>query len=434
VPIASEYPHNLFTLLAGTYDMNVHESATRMCPLDTCGSGDALGANDGFGGLLDEGVSQWQKFASPNRTSRQDALLHQSPYVENAVDSSRAFLRSLQPSKRPQVDFLHVLLPHTPWHYLGPAQDYVTLAGQGVRVGTWRDSWNAAFGRARHLLQVQTGDWLVGQVVERLEQIGAYDDSLIVVTADHGVAFTPGVPSRGASNLNYAEVMWTPLLVKLPGQTEGSVDDRAAETIDIVPTIADELGVDLPWETDGRSLLGPPRPDGPRRLADWGLNQVRPADGKSYVEFDGPSGFARLLRTTASRATGDPGLRLYRIGGYGTLVGRPAAPLVASGHAVVDATLENAAEYRNVRRDAERIPWAYAHGTVDVPAGAWVAVVVNGTIAAVSQTLPDSGADRSEYAAVLPPQLVRDGRNAVELFVVGGPLTAPKLRPARLRG
>jgi hypothetical protein len=432
VPLASEYPRNLFTLLAGTYEMNVHESATRMCPVDICGSGDALGVNDGLGGLIEEGVDQWQKFASPERTSRQDALLHQSPYVENAIDSSRAFLRSLQPSAEPELDFLHVLLPHTPWHYLGPAQDYVTLADQGVRIGTWRDSWNASFGRARHLLQVQTTDWVVGQVVRRLKKIGEYDDAMIVVTADHGVAFTPGDRSRGVTTGNYPQIMWTPLFVKLPGQTQGRVDDRAAETIDIVPTVADELGIDLPWKVDGRSLLGAPRPDGPRRLADWALNGVRPEDGKSYLEFDGPSGFTALMRTSANGATGDPGLRLYRFGDYGALVARPAAPLVAPTRRPVEATLENAADYRAVRKRASRIPWAYAQGVVGRPAGTWVAVTVDGTIAGVSQTVRGDG-DESEYAAVIPPKLVRNGRNEIEVYVVEGTPDAPRLLPTRLR-
>ena len=84
-----------------------------------------------------------------------------------------------------------MLLPHTPWHYLGPAQDYVTLAGQGVHAGKWKDPWNAAFGRERHLLQVQTADWVVGEVVRKLKRIEAYDDAMIVITADHGCPSSP---------------------------------------------------------------------------------------------------------------------------------------------------------------------------------------------------------------------------------------------------
>ena len=37
----------------------------------------------------------------------------------------------------------------------------------------------------------------------------------------------------------------------------GNIDDYRAETIDIFPTIADALGIPLPWETDGMSLLAP---------------------------------------------------------------------------------------------------------------------------------------------------------------------------------
>jgi Sulfatase len=433
VPTASEFPQNLFTLLGGSYRMNVHESATRLCPVALCGAGAAsAGANDGLDGLLKEGVNQWETFASPERTTKQDALLHQSPFVENAIDSSRAFVKSLKPSGQSQLDFLHVLLPHTPWHYLGPGQDYVTLAGQGVRAGTWKDPWNAAFGRERHLLQVQTADWVVGQVVKKLKRIGAYDDSMIIVTADHGVAFLPHVPSRGAAQLNYPEIMWTPLLVKLPGQTAGVLDDRPAHSTDILPTIAEELKVKLPWKVDGRSLFGAPRVDGLRRLSDWALNFVRPTDGKNYIEFDGPSGFARLLRTSASRATGDPALRIYRVGPYASLIGQRAARYVSATGTPPAATLEDPEKYQHVKLHAATIPWAYVTGTVDVPALRWVAVTVNGTIAGMAQTLPTGSAGRSEYAVVLPPSLVREGKNDIEIFVVSGDVFAPKLAPTRL--
>jgi hypothetical protein len=433
VPTASEFPQNLFTLLGGSYHMNVDESATRLCPVKICGNlDDTTGANDGLDGLLNESVNQWKTFASPERTSKQDALLHQSPYVENAIDSSDAFIKSLKPSGQPQLDFLHVELPHSPWHYLGPGQDYVTLAGQGVRAGVWKDPWNALFGRERHLLQVQTSDWVVGQVVEKLKRIGAYDDSMVIVTADHGVAFVPGVPSRGATQLNYPETMWTPLLVKRPGQTAGVLDDRPAYSTDILPTIAEELKIKVPWKVDGRSLFGAPRVDGMRRLSDWALNFVRPTDGKNYIEFDGPSGFARLLTTSASRATGDPALRIYRLGPYASVIGEPAARFVAATGTPPAATLEDPEKYQHVKLHAASIPWAYVTGTVDVPALRWVAVTVNGTIAGMAQTLPAGSAGQSEYAVVLPPSLVREGKNDIEIFAVSGDPNAPKLAPTRL--
>ena len=60
------------------------------------------------------------------------------------------------------------------------------------------------------------------------------------------------------------------------------------------------------------------------------------------------------------------------------------------------ATLEDPAKYHHVQLHARDIPWAYANGTVGVRQQQWVAVVVNGTIAAVSQTIPGDAAGQSK--------------------------------------
>ena len=39
--------------------------------------------------------------------------------------------------------------------------------------------------------------------------------------------------------------MSVPLFIKLPGQTEGRIDDRNVESVDILPTIADVLGISI---------------------------------------------------------------------------------------------------------------------------------------------------------------------------------------------
>ena len=59
-------------------------------------------------------------------------------------------------------------------------------------------------------------------------------------------------------------VLPIPLFVKYPGQTTPTVDERDAQSIDLLPTIADTLGLTLPdeWTFDGRSLLDDPAPSG----------------------------------------------------------------------------------------------------------------------------------------------------------------------------
>src|SRR5690606_40800569 len=67
----------------------------------------------------------------------------------------------------------------------------------------------------------------------------------------HGVAFQPFRSAHELVGGNEHEILWTPLLVKAPGQTEGAVDDGNVLSLDVVPTIASILGIDLPWEVDG---------------------------------------------------------------------------------------------------------------------------------------------------------------------------------------
>ena len=68
----------------------------------------------------------------------------------------------------------------------------------------------------------------------------------------------------------------------------------------------------------------------PPRVFDWTLNQIHPPPGQSFLTFP-ESGFASALAGRASTATGAPDLRLYRVGPYGGLIGRPAKPLVEPG-------------------------------------------------------------------------------------------------------
>ena len=66
-----------------------------------------------------------------------------------------------------------------------------------------------------------------------------------------------GRHGRVISRETFADIARVPLFIKYPGQRGGSVDSRIVRTIDIFPTIADVLGIRLPWAVDGRLLLGP---------------------------------------------------------------------------------------------------------------------------------------------------------------------------------
>ena len=77
-------------------------------------------------------------------------------------------------------------------------------------------------------------------------------------------AFKEGLSSRTITGAK-SDVLPVPMFVKYPGQKGAAVDRRNAELIDVVPTIADVLGIDLPWRVDGASLLDADPPRRPKR-------------------------------------------------------------------------------------------------------------------------------------------------------------------------
>jgi hypothetical protein len=432
LPVATTYPKSLFTLLGGTYSMNVHETVTKLCPRSVCDTSTGAAGRHGLGSLVHDSATLWGDFAKPSREAT--VSLNVSETEGNPLPSGTAFVRSLEPSATPRLDYLHVELPHQPWHIRpGFRDDGRTERDPGLVFIEWINQATADAGRLRHLLQVQAADELVGRIVAKLRGIGAYRDSLIVLTADHGIAFTGGAPERGLARENWAQPLWVPMLVKRAHQEQGRVDDRPAFTIDLLPTIADQLGVDMDWEVDGRSLDGPPRANETRRVFEWTDSKLQPPPGKHLITLDGRAGFAQVLRASTPPAGGDPALRLYRLGPFGPLVGQPVDRLIDRGATPTDGTIDDPERFAGVDAGGSDIDWTFVDGTVRADATRPLVVAVNGVVAGVATSLPTApGSPDSQFWATLAPELFRDGRNDVALFLVTGTPLDPHLVPVRL--
>ena len=124
------------------------------------------------------------------------------------------------------------------------------------------DVWLVDQAYQQHLTQVGYVDGVIGELIARLEEAGLYDDTMIIVLADHGITVRPGIPHRRVvTEETVGDIAAIPLFIKRPHQEQGGIDDYRAETVDVLPTIADVLGIDLPWTTDGTSLFGDDRPE-----------------------------------------------------------------------------------------------------------------------------------------------------------------------------
>lgn len=92
------------------------------------------------------------------------------------------------------------------------------------------------------------------RLVERLRSQGIYDDSLIIITSDHGEAFDEGGVVGHSVSL-YQHQLHVPLIIKFPQQREGRVVDAIVSHVDLMPTVLGVLGIQAAGEFQGRSLI-----------------------------------------------------------------------------------------------------------------------------------------------------------------------------------
>jgi arylsulfatase A-like enzyme len=114
-------------------------------------------------------------------------------------------------------------------------------------------------------------DKCVGDVIALLKQEKRFDNSLIVITADHGEEFQEHGYLLHDNPYYYEEIVRVPLILKLPDKKrnvvrshQGNTVDALVESIDIMPTILDIIDSDGP-RMQGMSLLKVIDGDGTRK-------------------------------------------------------------------------------------------------------------------------------------------------------------------------
>lgn len=96
-------------------------------------------------------------------------------------------------------------------------------------------------------------DEQVGRVIDALKASGRFDDTLIIITNDHGQGL--GDHDWWTHHILYQEQLRMPLIVRLPGGPEGSACSDLVRSIDIMPTVLGYARVESP-PMAGKSLLG----------------------------------------------------------------------------------------------------------------------------------------------------------------------------------
>ncbi|HEX6712395.1 MAG TPA: sulfatase-like hydrolase/transferase [Thermoleophilaceae bacterium] len=391
------HPRNLFTLLRGRYRMNVAEEATTMCPVPLCPP------------QARTTVIQRMRKGRVTRFRRGVARIS---------------------SGRPQLTFIHTLLPHEPRQYLPDGRAYISTSKPDPLGGL------ASIPRRflseqleqRNLLQLQFADRLLGELVGRLKGEGIWDRSLVALASDHGESFAnrPGpAPQfrvgeltfrRAASERNLQDIAGIALFVKYPGQQHGRTDDRFVRHVDLLPTILHFARISRPAGLIGHRL-DDTRYRGHRTIA------VYKQDGRLLTMA--ASRWLRRLHASKRRELalfGSGEKSIFDFGPAPQLRGTPVDRLELRPRTALRATVANA----GARTTASFLP-AQVSGRIrgGRTSGHTLLFALNGTVVATAPSFaPVNG---YSFSAMLPPDAFHLGANRLEIFEWLGGLEARRI-------
>ncbi len=472
LPTSADHPRSLFTLLGHQYEQHVTEPVTSVCPTTICvnrGAQEKFNYHRSRQAVLDASVvyaqatlppflrdglpavdRAWGGFIDDANVEQQDASTALDPVAgsnSSGAEQSGAppsndpsykwkalgpagwapryqaglmndMIDSIRPTDRPGLFFAHATFPHIPWLLSPEGYQYVVSDARFVPGleggGIWSDDdpYLVRQGFSRHLLQVGYMDRLVGEMIDQLESQGMWDDAMVLVMSDHGVAFTPGENFRSPRAATVHEIYNIPLFIKYPGQTEGETSEVNALNMDVLPTIVDALGIDTDWRFDGQSLLG----DGPDRRSKPVYWDVGP--DHVPVDFDGVMDVVR--RDHDYLPNGDDWLGVFAVGDYGDLVGDAIDDLDVTGDSGRTWTVDQQDRLADWQPQQDGLAPMLLTGSLeddggDLPEDA--VVVVNGRVAGVAGEFEGNDDGRITFNSLISEEMLQRGANDVVLLL-----------------
>lgn len=213
--------------------------------------------SDKFG--FDQGWNTYRNYIRENRRSAAE-------YV--AADALDWLDR--RPKNKPFFLYVHTIDPHVPYRppvkflgmygptdYRGPVNFHRdALVLEKIKLGKMHvGPRDKAHLKALYDGEITYNDVHFSEILDGLERRGLADDTLVVFTSDHGEEFWDH-GSVGHGHSVYDELLHVPLSMRIPGLTDGAMVHGNVGLVDVVPTILDALGLPIPDQLEGRSLLG----------------------------------------------------------------------------------------------------------------------------------------------------------------------------------
>ena len=186
----------------------------------------------------------WRGFATGGAFDRRANL---------TTDRAIQWLDQRDPA-RPFFLWVHYFDPHDP--YVPPEPWKSRFAASGNATPSLADALTKRSSIDGYDGEIAFTDDEVGRLLAHLDALGLDRDTLVVVTADHGEGLGQHGVMGHAVNI-YEEAVQVPLVLRWPGRLPaGRVVDEPVESVDVLPTVLELLGLPHDGAGRGRSLAG----------------------------------------------------------------------------------------------------------------------------------------------------------------------------------
>ncbi len=171
------------------------------------------------------------------------------------------FIQSSMVRSSPYFGYFHFWSPHDPY---SARKDFIGIFPEDLKLQDKPRHPFSASNLSDQSLQksrreydefIADVDAEFGRVISSLENSGMLQNSYVIVTSDHGELFERGEQGH-ASALMYAPVTHIPLLIAAPGQPSRSDFHSLTSNLDLLPTLLQIAGREIPSWVEGRLLPG----------------------------------------------------------------------------------------------------------------------------------------------------------------------------------
>jgi arylsulfatase A-like enzyme len=177
--------------------------------------------------------------------------------LEDLFNGVMAALKNLS---SPTFAYFHLFPPHEPYrpsadYYLKFVDRYTPTPKPNHPLVRPVLPTTLISDRRKYDEYIASVDAQFGRLLDNLEHTGILQNSLVVVTADHGQLFERGVAGH-STPLMYDPVLHIPLLVSMPGQTTRVDIHDPTNSVDVLPTLLHLTGQSAPAWAEGTLLPG----------------------------------------------------------------------------------------------------------------------------------------------------------------------------------